>query len=547
MKKYNFLKGATVATFYIILGKVIGILYAIPFHSLVGAKGGALYGYAYSIYTVFLMLSTVGIPLAVSKIVSEYNTKRFFKTREKVYNLTHRMLLVVSCVSSIALFILAPIIAGSMMGDIKDGNTVQDITFVIRISATALVFVSLAANMRGFLQGNKYISTSSVSQIIEQIVRVTIILLGGYLFKNVFNLGLTATVGVAVFGATVGAVFALIYLKIKISKEHTLKTPEYILTHEEQRIKDSFLIRKILITTAPFVIVGIVDSAYGFINSLTIVKTLVNLCGFTAEVAESIFGDFNNWGNKLNSIVTAVATGVTVSILPNITQDMVSKNLEGIKAKVNKTLQILIYTTLPMATGLCLLAKPVWTVFYGSSEGYKVFGFFVFTTIFLSLEMNINVILQSLNKFKVVYVCSISGLIFDAVLIVPMMLLFNNLGLGAYNGVSFAIILGLSASMAISLFNLKKYYKINYKKTLRELTICIISVLAMALVISILKIFIKIETENRILAMLLVVFYSIIGSAVYFGLTYSAKTVRHIFGRNIIKKIPFLKSFLQKK
>jgi O-antigen/teichoic acid export membrane protein len=513
----------------------------------VGEKGGALYGYAYSIYTVFLMISTVGIPLAISKIVSEYNTKRFYRTRERVYNLAHKILLVVSSVSSLVLFLLAPIIAGSMMGNVKNGNTVQDITFVIRISATAIIFVSLAANMRGFLQGNKYISTSSVSQIIEQIVRVAVILLGGYLFRNIFDLGLTATVGISVFGATVGAVFALIYLKIKISKERSLKTPEYMLSEAERNITNSFLIKKILITTSPFVIVGIVDSAYGFINSITIVKTLVNFCGFGVQTAESIFGDFNNWGNKLNSIVTAVATGVTVSILPNITQDLVSHNLEGIKAKVNKTLQILIYTTLPMATGLCLLAKPVWTIFYGSSEGYKVFGVFVFTTIFLSLEMNINVILQSLNKFGVVYICSISGLICDAVLIVPLMILFHNLGLGAYNGVTFATILGLSVSMIISLANLKKYYHIKYKKTARELTICVISALAMALVISILKIFIKTETENRMIAVVLVGFYSIIGAAIYLGMTYSARTIRHIFGKNVVKKIPFLSRFFQKK
>ena len=74
LKKSSFLEGAFIATFCIILTKIIGILYVIPFYKIIGEQGGTLYGYAYNIYNVFLIISSAGIPLAISKLTSEYNT-----------------------------------------------------------------------------------------------------------------------------------------------------------------------------------------------------------------------------------------------------------------------------------------------------------------------------------------------------------------------------------------------------------------------------------------------------------------------------------------
>jgi O-antigen/teichoic acid export membrane protein len=253
-------------------------------------------------------------------------------------------------------------------------------------------------------------------------------------------------------------------------------------------------------------------------------------------------GIFNNWGFKLNAIVSSIACGITVSVLPNITKDIISENIQAARKKINKTLQILIYATIPMATGLCLLAKPVWTVFYGQDAlGPKVFAFSIFTAVFSSLETNIIVIMQSLNKFKTVYISVASGLAINAILNIPMIILFDKFNLGAYNGPILATILGLSASMIISLLNLKKTHKINYSRTLRELIICLIANAAMVGAILLFKIFLPVNTSNRFLAILLVIFHTLIGSSVYIFITYKSKTIEYIFGKNIINRIKYFK------
>ena len=85
MKKNGFIEGAIIATLAIFISKFIGIIYITPFHSIVGYEGGALYGYAYQIYNFFLVISTAGIPLAISKLTSEYNS--LGKINEKNYML----------------------------------------------------------------------------------------------------------------------------------------------------------------------------------------------------------------------------------------------------------------------------------------------------------------------------------------------------------------------------------------------------------------------------------------------------------------------------
>ena len=94
MKKTTFVKGAFIATFAIILTKVLGILYVIPFHAVVGEKGGALYGYAYTIYTLFMSLATAGIPLAICKVVSEYQTLGYYNAKRRVFIMGKKIALI---------------------------------------------------------------------------------------------------------------------------------------------------------------------------------------------------------------------------------------------------------------------------------------------------------------------------------------------------------------------------------------------------------------------------------------------------------------------
>ena len=87
MKKDSFLKGTIIASIAIIITKILGVLYVIPFYKIIGEDGGVLYSYAYNIYNLFLNISTAGIPIAISMIISEYLTLGHLEAKERVYSL----------------------------------------------------------------------------------------------------------------------------------------------------------------------------------------------------------------------------------------------------------------------------------------------------------------------------------------------------------------------------------------------------------------------------------------------------------------------------
>jgi O-antigen/teichoic acid export membrane protein len=218
MKKNSFMNGAFIATIAIVISKIIGVLYVIPFYPLLGEKGGALYGYAYTIYGLFLNLSTAGIPFAISKLTSEYNALEMHYTKERAYKISKYLICGLGLVSFFALFLFSKDLAYVFIGDIKGGNSIDDVSFVIKVVSTALLIVPILSVLRGYLQGQKYITPSSISQVLEQLVRVAFLLIGSFLSLKVFHLSLTTTVGVAVFAATFGALIAYFYMFDKTRK-----------------------------------------------------------------------------------------------------------------------------------------------------------------------------------------------------------------------------------------------------------------------------------------------------------------------------------------
>ena len=141
MKKNSFIEGTIVATLGIILVKVIGIIYVIPLNAIIGEQGGALYGYGYTIYQLFLSISSAGFPFAISKITSEYNALGYKKAIANTYRISLKLISVISLLIFLVLFIFAPQIGKLIVGSATEGNTYSDIGFVIRMVSLYWLFL----------------------------------------------------------------------------------------------------------------------------------------------------------------------------------------------------------------------------------------------------------------------------------------------------------------------------------------------------------------------------------------------------------------------
>lgn len=536
MKKNSFINGALIATFAIVLTKFLGIVYVIPFYSIIGEENISLYGYAYTIYNLFLALSTVGIPPAMSKLISEYNTLGYYNTKERAYKLGKNLLISLGVILFIIMFMGAPFIANQIMGDIEGGNSKESITFVIRVISTAILVVPFLSITKGYLQGHKFITPSSVSQIIEQIIRVLVIIVGSYLCIKVFNIGVTNAIGVAVFGATIGALVALAYLLIKIRKNKKEIKVSNELTDEEKKITNKDIVKKLLIYSVPFISFGLALSVYEYIDMTSIIKILTSL-GYKVKDAESILGVINTTGNKLNSVVLAISTGLMTSLVPNITSSFVKKDYNDVKRKVSQSFLMLLYITLPMTIGLSILSKPVFYAFYGANIwGAKVFCFSIFIALFISIFTTSVSIVQSLNKFKNVFISIIVGIVVKLLLQYPLMVLFNNIGLYPFYGSILATILGLITSFLINVYVIYKVVKLDLKKLIKNALKFIYPVIIMCVILLVFKNIISINMTSRLLAIVIILIYAFIGAGIYFGITIKNGIFSEIFGDKLIKK-----------
>ncbi len=540
MKKNTFMQGAFIATMGIVLSKILGIIYVIPFYAIIGSKGGALYGYAYNIYSLFLGISSAGIPLAISKIISEYNTLGYYSAKERAFKIGKKTLNTMGILCFLILFIFAPAISHLIIGNVTGGNSPEDVTFVIRVISTAILVVPILSIYRGYLQGHKYITPTSISQVLEQIVRVVIIVAGSFLSLKVFKLSLKTTVGVSVFAATAGALISYFYLFRKVIKNKT-ELQKKSKSIEEPIITDKEIFKKIIFYALPFIMIDVFKSLYNSVDIITLVKTLVNGLEYKTAFAESIMSVISTWGLKLNMIVIAITTGVMVSLIPNLTSSFVNNDMVDVRRKINKTLQMLCYIVIPMIVGLSILAKPVWTIFYGAnaavSYGTQAYQYYVFVAFAVTMFTSTITIVQVLKEYKMVFISLISGLLFKIIFNIPFIYGFNRLGLPAYYGAITATICGYFVSAGISLVFLNKKFKVKYEETVKKLINILISVLIMAAVLLLLKIFIPFTIKSRLINILIVGLYAIIGAVTYLFLTIKNKTFTSIFGDNLLKKL----------
>ncbi len=535
MKRSTFMEGAFIATFGIFFVKILGLLYVIPFHALVGENGGALYGYAYNIYALFLSISSAGFPFAVAKIVSEYTALGRYKSADKAYEVSKKSILIFSILSFLILFIFAPSFAKIIIGNAGTPQVLNDIAFVIRIVSLSVLVVPHLSITKGFLQGHRYIQPRTTSQIIEQIVRIAVILLGAFLCLKVFNLGLTNAIGVAVFGSFVGGLVALFYLQRKVKK---VKSQEEINYDETEKVASTkIILKKILSYSVPFIIINAAYNLYTNVDMILVSRTLLDILKYDLKSVESILSVYTTWGEKLNMIVLTISSGVIVSLIPNIVKSYTNKNMDDVNNKFNRSLQFVIFISLPITIFLSLLVEPVWTLFYGQSHyGPLVFKVFVFTGFFNGIYNIVMNSLQGLSKYKLVLISVGAGLLLNVVLDIPFMLLFNSIGFEPYYGASIATITGYSLSLFIALKILHKKYCFDYTATKNKIFTSLYSTAIFIIIIQILKIFIPTNLTARLIQIPILAVYGVISFGIYFLILYLNGTLGEVFGKRFQRK-----------
>lgn len=534
MKKDSFLKGTLIASIAIITTKILGVLYVIPFYKIIGEEGGILYSYAYNIYNLFLNISTAGIPIALSMIISEYITLGKENEKNQAYSLSKKIIFTISIIAFLILFIFSDKLALFFINGVEGASPIKDISLVIKAISFSLIIIPFLSILRGYLQGHKFIAPGSISQVWEQIIRIFVVLVGSFISIKILNTTIPTGVAVALTGSFFGGLGAYIYLKLKTKKNKELfKSKDH---KKEEKVNTKEIFNKIIIYCIPLIIISITTDLYNIVDLKLIIKGLY-IVGIDAATCELISSIVATWAPKICMIIMAIAMGLTTSLIPHIIEKYTKKEYKEANDIFNQAVSTMVVVALPMVIGIIILSKEVYTIFYGQSiYGGNILVFSAILSLFAGVLSVMNTTLQGFKKFKTVIINTAIGLGVNTILDIPMILLLNKLGLTPYYGTMIATIIGTSISMVIALTYLRKKYNFKYLPILENISKTCIPLILMTLVILPINQLLP-NSSNRIILVIEVALFGIIGALIYLITLYKNNGLYNTFGKEQVDRI----------
>nr|WP_263325373.1 polysaccharide biosynthesis protein [Neobacillus sp. Marseille-Q6967] len=524
------IRGTFILTLGTILSKVLGLLYVIPFYQIVGPEGTALYQYSYIPYTIFISIATAGVPLAVSKFISKYNALEEYAVGRKLFKSGLLIMLLTGIASFLFLYLSAPIMAEMVVPDDKaNKGSIEDIAAVIRAVSFALIVVPFMSLIRGYFQGHQSMGPSAVSQVVEQIVRITFTLAGAFIVMEYLNGSTVMAVSVATFAAFVGAIGSLVVLFW-----YWFKRKPYLDQLLEQdkgtvNVSLSEIYKEIFVYAAPFVFVGIANSLFQAVDQFTFTRAMTEL-GNSFKAANAAFSIMNFESHKIVIIPVSLATGFSLALVPSITKAFVENDRKSLNQQLNQAFQILLYLTLPAALGLSLLAEPIYTVFYEHKPlGTEVLTVYAPVAILFALYLVTASILQGINEQRYTVLSLLVGLLIKLSLNIPLIQMFET------RGAVLATALGYLAAILIQFFVIKKYASYPFLFVWRRsLLIVIFGIMMWAgtgLVYQLLLLFLS--PESKVQSIIIIVVCAAVGGVIYFYLGLKSGLVNRLFGDRV--------------
>lgn len=409
MAKKSFVQGAVILGIAGIIIKILGAFFRIPLANLIGSEGMGYYQTAYPIYVLFLTLATAGIPIAISRMVSERIALNDYYEAHKVFRVSFILLFCIGITSAAICFFGAGKLVGVM------GN--PGAKFAMMAISPALLFVPMQAAYRGYFQGMQNMKPTAVSQVMEQFFRViTGLSLAYFLVKY----GREYAAGGASFGATAGAIGGLltviaIYLYKRDTLKHNIKR-----TKGQNKEKSSAILLKIFIIAIPVTIGAAIMPIMNAID-VTIVMRRLQETGWTYEAANSMYGQLTGMAGPLINFPQVLTQAVAMSLVPAIASSYKKKDMHFLRKNVQIGLRMAIIIGLPCAFGLMALSEPIMLLLYpmqkeSAMSAAPCLFIMAFGVIFLSTVQTLTGVLQGVGKQMIPVINLLIGAIAKVIL-----------------------------------------------------------------------------------------------------------------------------------
>ena len=372
-KKSTFFGGAAILAAGIAIVKLIGALYKIPLFNIIGDEGTGHFNNAYVIYNLLLMVSTAGLPVALSKSISEASTLGKRNQVHRTFSVALAAFFVLGTISFAVMFALAQPLA-DLQGD---GAAVQ----AVRAIAPACFFVCVLSTFRGYAQGHGNMVPTAVSQIIEALGKLTIGLALAWLLVRAGASSADAAAG-AIFGVTCGAGICLIYLIV----DHIHRRRSEPGRPTDVPEAPGAILKRLLVIAVPITLCASVTPITSWLDTAQVQNILRDVMNaqpaqwYEAQklldptVVDPVVAAYGAYQKAITiyNLPSSFMVAITASVIPAISACRAKRDFQGAGRIAESSMRVGMLLALPAGIGLSVLASPVMHFVYRSDTDYTI-------------------------------------------------------------------------------------------------------------------------------------------------------------------------------
>ena len=408
IKKQTFLQGTAVLAMATVLVKLMGFLFKVPLNNIIGEDGFGYFNTAYDVYNVLLMISTTGLPVAMSRMISQAQTLGNHAQIKRIYRTSLYVFLTIGMVGSLGMLFFCRQLSVMV-------TTNENSWAAIAALAPCVLLICLVSAYRGFFQGQSNMTPTSVSQIFEAVTRLVVGLglawlvmkLTGEAYVRMQGIVLapgetaqdygdiTLAAGGAILGVTLGSLISVVYL------HHKFRQSNQILSLGGGTAKSTRSTMKELLSIAVPITLGSAGlQIINLFDTMIYMRRLTGALQWTEKMADSAKGVYN-FCQTVFALPCSFIPTITIAVIPAITASLTRKDLAEAKATSESSVRTMALIAMPCAAGLFVMAEPVIRLLCSTYTEDRIqlaatmLAILGLTVIFNSLVLLLNAIMQA--------------------------------------------------------------------------------------------------------------------------------------------------------
>ena len=388
-KKQNYLSGAAILALTVGITKIIGLIYKYPILNILGDAGTTHFDVTYRVYNLLLTISTAGIPVALSRLISAADATKRNNQVKRYFRVAMLAFIIIGALCTGAMMLFPQQIA-NVMGDPKAAAG-------IRVLGPGVLFVCIISVYRGYSQGYSNMIPTAVSQIIEVVVKA-VIGISIALWLSKMNYDSAAISAGAIMGVTVGLGISIPILMIEKARSDKKRG---MLDTGDKPLSNMSTLKEILTIAIPITLSASILNIIAIIDTRVILSQLKAGAGFDPSMTEILYGVYAKAVN-ISNIPSAIIVPITVSIVPAISAAIATHNSREAKSVMESSLRVTNLLAMPAAVGLSVLSFPIFQVLVPDSHeaGAGLLAILGISTYFTCIQLVMNSILQATGHEK---------------------------------------------------------------------------------------------------------------------------------------------------